>query len=46
MRQQAYGVAAAIALGVLQLRTDLGAALAEPDELDWRQLLVDTGTRR
>src|SRR5690349_23473798 len=46
MLDQAVGVAAAIPFRVAQLLADRGAALAEPEELDRRQLPVNTGMRR
>jgi hypothetical protein len=41
-----HGVATAIAFGILQLRTNLGATLTEPDKFYWSQLPVDAGTQR
>ncbi len=46
MFEQTSDVAAAIALGILHLPADLGAALAEPDELHRRELPVDAGAQR
>src|ERR1700757_5014346 len=44
--KETNGVATAVALGILQLRTNLGAALAEPDESHRGKLPVDASARR
>jgi hypothetical protein len=44
--KETNGVATAVALGILQLRTNLSAALAEPDESHRGKLPVDAGARR
>jgi hypothetical protein len=46
MFEETSRVATAIAFGVLQLRTNLGATLAEPDEVHRGKLPVDAGPRR
>ncbi|WP_354264407.1 hypothetical protein [Bradyrhizobium sp. GM2.2] len=38
MFDQPGGIAAAIALGILHLRADLGAAFSEPDEVNGSEL--------
>src|SRR5262249_48237938 len=44
--KETNGVAAAVAFGILQLRTNLGATLAEPDEIHRGKLPVDAGAQR
>ncbi|UPK09342.1 hypothetical protein IVA93_23635 [Bradyrhizobium sp. 155] len=46
MFDQPGGIAAAIALGILHLRADLGAAFSEPDEVNGSELPVDAGAGR